>query len=194
MTWNLARGEDFLPRTSLSELKRRMKAEHDAKPRMRLLIAMHRKQGKPLDEISEACGVARRTVHATLQRFQDRGVNAAYPAQKPGRPKRLTQKQLQDLSQRLFKGPQNNGFHETFWTSRMVLALVQREYGVQYTSEHMTRLLAKLGFSYKKPRATNPRRASDEEVAAFKKKFITRFWLPKEKTVSSSSKTRAHSR
>ena len=194
MSWNLARGEDFLSHTSLSELKRLMAAETTAKPRLRLLIALHRRQNKSLDEISEACGVPRRTVHATLQRFQERGVNAAQPAPKPGRPKRLTQKQLRQLSKRLLNGPQVSGFRETFWTTRMILALVQHEYGVEFTSEHMTRLLAKLGFSYKKPRVTNPRRASDEEVAAFKKKSIVRCWLPNAKAASSSSKTRARSR
>lgn len=191
MSWNLARGEEFLPRTSPSELKQLMRAETKAKPRLRLLIAVHRKQGKSIDEISEACGVPRRTVHGTLERFQERGVNAAHAVKQTGRPKRLTARQLNGLRKRLLRSPQASGFKESFWSTRSVLALVKREYRVEYTGEHMTRLLAKLGFSYKKPRATNPRRASDEEVAAFKKKRGARCWLHDAKSASSSSKTKA---
>ena len=191
MTWDLPRGEEFLPRTSLSELKRRMEAEHEAKPRLRLLIASHRKRGKSLDEIVEACGVPRRTVHGTLERFVENGLSAAHAVKQSGRPKRLNAVQLRSLRARLLRSPQKSGFREGFWSTRMVLALVGRKYGVAYTREHMTRVLAKLGFSYKKPRPTNPRRASDEEVAAFKKKRVERYWLPDAKAASPSSRTKA---
>lgn len=193
MTWDLPRGEEFLPRTSLSELKRRMQAELEAKPHLRLLIALHRKQGKSLDEIAEACGVPRSTVHGTLERFVMKGAFASHSVKQSGRPKRLNAAQLRGLRARLLQSPTANGFREGFWNTRMVLALVQREYGVGFTREHMTRLLAKLGFSYKKPRPTNPRRASNEEVAAFKKKRVERYWLPDAKAESSSSKTKARS-
>lgn len=186
MSWDLARGEEFLPRTSLSELKRLMRAEHDAKPRLRLLIALHRKQGKPLDEIVEACGVPRRTVHGTLERFQERGVPAAHAVKQSGRPKRLTPRQLRDLRKRLLRSPAESGFRESFWTTRMILDVVARAYGTAYDVSHMRRLLHVLGFSYKKPRATNPRRAPDEEVAAFKKKRVAWCWLPDAKTASFS--------
>lgn len=194
MVWNLPRGEEFLPDASLSELKQSMQAERQAKPRLRLLIAFHRKQGNSIDEIAQACGVPRRTVHGTLQRFVDHGMSAAHDGEREGRPRRLTDAQLRNLRQRLLRLPSANGFREGFWNTRMVLALVQRQYHVTYTREHMTRVLAKLGFSYKKPRATNPRRASDEEVTAFKKKRVERCWLPGAKAASFSSKTRARSR
>src|SRR3989338_8259934 len=152
MTWNLARGEEFLPRTSPSELKRLMQVEPEAKPRLRFLIALHRKQGKSLDEITEACAVPRRTVHGTIQRFRDRGLKAAHDAEKEGRPKRLSSKQLAQLKSQLLHSPKANGFSENFWTTRMVIKLVEREYGVSYTPQWMWTLLRKLGFSSKKPR------------------------------------------
>ena len=168
MTWNLPRGEDFLPRTSLSEIKQKMQAEHQAKPRLRFLIALHRKQGKAIDEIVEACGVPRRTVHGTLERFTKNGITAAHAVKQTGRPKRLQPKHLRDLKKRLLRSPQQNGFRESFWTTRMILELVKRFYGATYDVSHLRRLLHALGFSYKKPRPTNPRRASDEDIADFK--------------------------
>lgn len=152
MTWDLARGEAFLPRVSLGELKRLMAAEPEAKPRLRFLIALHRKQGKSLDEIAEACAVPRRTAHGTIERFCDRGLNAAHDAEKEGRPNRLTSKQLIQLKRRLLRSPKASGFSENFWTTRMVIKLVEREFGVLYTPQWMWTLLRKLGFSSKKPR------------------------------------------
>ncbi len=186
MTWDLARGEEFLPLISLSELKRRMQAKTKAKPRLRFLIAVHRKQGKSLDEIVEACGVARRTVHGTLKRFAEHGIAAAHAVKQTGRPNRLKQSQLRDLRKRLLRSPQQNGFRESFWTTRMVLSLVKRAYRVAYDVSHLRRLLHALGFSYKKPRPTNPRRASDEEVAEFKKKRDVWCWLPDARAASFS--------
>lgn len=155
MTWDLSRGEAFLPRVSLNDLKRTMAAEPEAKPRLRFLIALHRKQGKSLDEIAESCAVPRRTVHETLHRFTKRGIKAAFPAQKIGRPKRLSTKQLSVLRKRLIRSPKASGFNENFWTTRMIIKLVEHEFGVSYTPQWMWTLLCKLGFSSKKPRPTH---------------------------------------
>jgi len=173
MTWGLARGEAFLPRTSLYELKRLMAAETETKPRLRLLIAMHRKQGKSLDEITDACGVPRRTVHGALERFRERGVGAAHAVKQSGRPDRLTVEQLRNLRKRLLRSPLKQGFNQAFWTTRMIVALVKREYGVAFTPQWMWALLCRLGFSCKKPRPTHYK-SSPREVAAFKKKSAAR--------------------
>jgi len=174
MTWNLPRGEEFLPHTSFSELKRRMQAEHGAKPRLRFLIALHRKQGKSLDEISEACGVPRRTVHGTLERFVEKGTSAVHAVKQSGRPKRLNVAQLRGLRARLLRPPSASNFTESFWSTRLVLALVKREYHVEYDASHLRRLLHELGFSVKTPRPKHYK-SSPREVAAFKKKRGSRF-------------------
>ena len=181
MSWNLARGEEFLPNFSLNELKQHAKAELEAKPKLRLLAAVHRKEGKSIDWISNAVGLHRRAVHDILHRFEERGLKAAQALLKPGRPKQLSEKQLQNLRKRLLQSPKANGFSEGFWNGRMVSKLVSREYKVKYSKTWLPKLLKRIGFSYKKPRATNPRRASDEEVVAFKKKRVERYWLPNEK-------------
>jgi len=48
MTWNLARGEEFLPDVSLDELKKQITAEKERQPRLRLLVALNRKQNKSI--------------------------------------------------------------------------------------------------------------------------------------------------
>ncbi|MFH1106723.1 MAG: winged helix-turn-helix domain-containing protein [Candidatus Micrarchaeota archaeon] len=168
MSWNLARGEDFLPNTSLSELKRLMRAETKAKPRLRLLIAVHRKQGKPLDEIAEACDTPRRTIHGTIQRFQERGVAASNAAEKKGRPPHLSKRQRLRLLKVLEKG--NPRAPSRLWTSKEVLALIKKKFGVSYTPQHVWRLLDACGFSLLVPRPRHYKSPGEEVHDAFKKK------------------------
>lgn len=169
MSWNLARGEEFLPDFSLVELKKMAAAEKQKQPHLRLLVVLNRKEGKSIDKIADAVGLHRRAVHDILHRFEERGASAAQGKPKPGRNKKLTAKQLQDLHDRLLQIPRQNGFDAGFWNSRLVKKLVERQYKVHYCKSNLPKLLSKLGFSYKKPRPTNPRRASPEEVEAFKK-------------------------
>lgn len=179
MVWSLARGEDFLPNFSLSGLKQKMRAEKNAKSRLRLLMAVHRKDGKSLDKISDYCAVKRRTVHEALHRFQERGITASNDAEKTGRPKRLTKSQLRDLRKRLLRSPRSNGFNENFWTTRMVLTLVQKKYRASYTMQWMWTLLREIGFSCKKPRPTHYK-SSPLIREAFKKKREDKFFAQNE--------------
>ncbi len=168
MPWDLARGEEFLPRTSLSELKRLMRTEHEAKPRLRLLIALHRKQGKPLDEIAEACGVPRRTVHGTIERFQERGVAAAHAAKKDGRPPRLSPGQRRALVRELERGPAHNP--AGLWTTKQVRELIRKKFGVAYAPQHVWRILKACGFALLRPRPRHYKAANRIEMERFKKK------------------------
>lgn len=181
MTWDLARGEEFLSDFSLGELKEWASAEKRKQPHLRLLVALNRKEGRSIDQIATAVGLHRRAVHDILHRFEERGLDAATGLPKPGRTKRLTTKQLKDLRRRLLQQPSKSGFDEGFWSGRMIQQLVRKQYGAHYCIGWLPKILAQLGFSYKKPRPTNPQRASPEEIVAFKKKRVERYWLPKTK-------------
>lgn len=183
MRYDLARGEDFLPDFSLAELKQMAAAEKERQPRLRLLVVLNRKEGKSIDKIADAVGLHRRAVHDILHRFEDRGITAAQALPKPGRTKQLTRAQLKDLRKELLQNPSKSGFDEGFWNGRMIQQLIRKKYGVQYCAGWLPKLLKRIGFSYKKPRPTNPRRASDEEIARFKKKHAERYWLPDENDV-----------
>jgi transposase len=170
MSWSLPSGKEFLPAVSVAVLKKRLDAERGAKPRTRLNAALQRKRGWSMDEIASSLNMNRRTVHDLLWRFTERGLDAAYDVKREGRPNHLTVKQQIDLRKRLVAGPQANGFREGSWSTRMVLHLVEEKYGKKYTREHMTRVLHKLGFSPQKPRPSNAKKATEEEIKRFKKK------------------------
>jgi transposase len=168
MAWNLARGEAFLPNVSVQELKQRMSAEPNAKSKLRWLIAIHRKQGKSMDAVAEACAAPKPTVQSVLHRFQEKGERAAHAVKQEGRPPELTERQRVRLVKLLEKG--NPRTPSRLWTSKEVLALIKREFGVSYTPQHVWRLLVASGFSLIQPRPRHYKSPSKEVQDAFKKK------------------------
>ena len=102
---NLPKGEEFLPKTPLKELENLYAHEKKAKPKIRLLCAIHRKNGASIDEIAAITNQNRRTVHAILHRFQERGVNGKDAIKQTGRPAFLTLEQRRNLVRQLERGP-----------------------------------------------------------------------------------------
>lgn len=167
--WSLPKGEDFLPKISLGNLKRKYAKEERAKPKLRLLCAIHRKEGEGIDGIASATNMKRRTVHAILHRFVERGVEAKDSIKQKGKEPKLSIQQRQKLITRLEQGPPYNPVG--LWTTKEVRNLIKKEFGVQYTSVHVWGLLQAAGFSIQKPRPRNYQAPSGQKVARFKKKL-----------------------
>lgn len=157
VSWLLSSGDDFLPDVSLSALRKCYSAETDAKAKLRLLIGMHRKQGKSIDDIAASLHKPRRTVHGWLWRLEDSGLSGAVDKPRSGRPKRLTAKQLVALRRDLLKEPAKCKYPEAFWNTRLVQEYVRKKFGVLFVDRHMRRLLHKMGFSQQKPRPSDYR-------------------------------------
>lgn len=150
MSWNLTKGEEFLPKITLQALREMHAAETSAKEKLRLLIAIKRKEGASFDFIAEQLEMKRITVNKILHRFQARGISAKADEKRSGRPGKLTQRQLKNLRKMLISGPRKGT--NALWTTRRILDLVKREYGLVYTTRHVRRLMHQLGFSIQKPR------------------------------------------
>jgi len=167
--WNLPTGKDFLPKVTLHELQRLYEAETKGKPRSRLLCAIHRKEGESLDEISDSTKLKRRTVHAILQRFVERGISAKDHRNPKGRPPKLNEKERSELIEQLEKGPPRN--RKGLWTTRQVRDLIWQKFKVKYSKSHVWELLGAAGFSIQKPRPRNYKAPSNAEKKRFKKKL-----------------------
>lgn len=166
--WSLAKGDEFLPELSMRKLKGLYGLEKKAKPKLRLLCAIHRKEGESLDNIVSIMRLPRRTVHGWLQRFEERGVGAKDSVKQSGRPPVLSEKQMKQLVANLESGPPNNA--SGLWSTKEVRKLIRRKYGVCFVPQHVYRILTNLGFSLQRPRKRHYKKASPEEIKAFKKK------------------------
>ena len=166
MGWQLAKGDDFLPDFTADELREMQRQEKQAKPKLRLLVALKRKEGQTFDSIAGQLEMKRITVNKLLHRFQDKGISAKEDEKRSGRPRSLTRPQLKSLRKHLSKGPRQG--QNPMWTTKMVMAQVEKNYGEKYTARHMRRLLRQLGFSVQKPRPRHYQ-ADPAEQAHFKK-------------------------
>ena len=165
--WNLKKGNDFLPEMSLKDLQKAYAKEENAKPKLRFLVAIHRKKGESLDDIAYTVEKPRRTIHGWLHRFETRGFVGAFDKKQPGKIPALTPKQLMKLRQELIRGPPYN--KENLWSVREVREHLQKRYQVNYSRIHVFRILRKLGFSVQKPRQKHYK-SSAVVQAQFKKK------------------------
>ncbi|PKK85399.1 MAG: hypothetical protein CVT48_05535 [Thermoplasmata archaeon HGW-Thermoplasmata-1] len=169
MVWNLPKGNDFLPDVSIRELRRLYGEEQKTKPKLRLLCAIHRKEGRSIDDIAGFTNMGRRTVHETLKRFVERGVEAKDSIKQAGRPPKLTEKQRRKLVQRLEQGPPYNP--SGLWTTKEVREIIRKDFGVKYAHAYVWELLIAMGFSLQRPRQKHYKSPPAEEIASFKKRL-----------------------
>jgi len=163
------KGKAFLPETSLRQIRLLYNVEKTAKAKLRLLTAIHRKNGKSIDEIAYLLSKSRRTIHGWLTRFQERGIDGKDSIKQSGRPATMTLKQRKNLVEDLERGPPHNP--SGLWTTKDIKKLLKRKYHVEFVSQHIWRLLISLGFSMQRPRKRHYQRPSDEEITQFKKKL-----------------------
>ena len=166
--WKLPKGKEFLPGVSQQRLQKLYETELNAKSKIRLLCAIHRKNGKSIDGIAYLLSRNRRTVHSWLVKFSERGIGAKDSKKAPGKIPMLTLKQREKLIKILERGPPHNP--SGLWSSKEVRALITKKFKRTYVKQHVWRLLVSLGFTMQRPRKRHFQRASDEEIAQFKKK------------------------
>lgn len=167
--WNLLKGNAFLSDLTIKQLQQIYKTETRAKPKMRLLAAIHRKKGKSIDEIAYHVNSSRNTVHGWIRNFSLRGVQAKDSIKQTGRPVSLTLAKRKKLIKDLERGPPHNA--SGLWTTKEVMHLLEKKYKQKYVKQHVWRLLVSLGFSLQRPRKQHYLRPSEEELVQFKKKL-----------------------
>lgn len=70
----------------------------------------------------------------------------------PGRPGRLDKAQLGTLSALVEAGPEAAGLDTGVWTAPILVDLIRKRFGVQYSASQVRRILHKLGFSLQYPK------------------------------------------
>lgn len=167
--WKLAKGKEFLQGISLKRLQFMYDKEKNVKSKLRLLSAVHRKQGKSIDEIAYLISKPRRTIHGWLTQLQNRGIGGKDSIKQSGRPATLTLTQRKNLIKDLEHGPPHNA--TGLWSTKELKDLLKQKYHVEFVNQHVWRMLVSLGFSMQRPRKQHYQKPSEEEIIIFKKKL-----------------------
>jgi len=130
------------------------------RPVQRILAAISYKDGVTQETLAERHGVSQKTIYSWLQRFTPESLDETTIAQaatdddRPGRPRRLTDKGQNKLERHLHEPPTEAGIDAPAWTPALLQEFLQATFDVEYSRPSCRRLLKEAGLTYQKPRRT----------------------------------------
>ncbi len=114
----------------------------DPKAVKRLMVAIAYEDGVSVDTLGDRYGFPRSTIYSWLSQFESGDVaDAIRDSPRPGRPRRLTDAELDELDDALAAAPAAVGLDGDEWTPSLARRYVRREFDVEYSLGHVRRLL-----------------------------------------------------
>ncbi len=145
---------------------------HELESKRRTACRM-RDQNYTSAEVAEALDVSVRSVDRWHKAWREYGEKAVAAKPNPGRPSRLTARQLKQLTTLLRKGPLKAGFPTDLWTCPRIAQVIERRFAVTYDPSHVWRLLHRLGWSCQTPQH-QPRQQNQDAVERWVTKEMPR--------------------
>jgi transposase len=130
------------------EIRRSKNARYDHRLHAVLLVA----QGMSCPEVAQLLGDGTRTIQMWVHRLKDEGLAGLQDKPRSGRPPKLTEEQLIEISRVLRSTPEVCGMSGNLWDGKTLSAFILKEYDVQLGVRQCQRLFRQLGFRYRKPR------------------------------------------
>jgi transposase len=128
------------------------KLDHKTLEALRLRAVDQVRQGARAEDVAVALGLHRKTVYAWLKKYREGGRDALLARPVPGRPPRLGEQQVRQLSALLTRtDPRQFDFDLALWTAEIVREVIQREFGVALSSVSVSRQLGKMGMAPQRP-------------------------------------------
>ena len=130
------------------EIRRSEESRYDHRLHGVLLVA----QGMTCPEVGRLLGDAPRSVEYWVRRFEERGLVGLSEGQRSGRPRRLSEAQLQEVDQALRQTPRDLGLSGTLWDGKTLSAWIEQRFQVRLRVRQCQRLFRQRGFRLRKPR------------------------------------------
>jgi len=128
----------------------------EQKEKRRLAAAEELLEGeKTQAKIAEDHGVTQGAVSkwkSTLEEDGIEGLKSTTDEGNQGPDSELDEDDREQLVELLEEGAQAQGWETDLWTSKRVSTLIEREFGIEFTPRHCSRILQELGYRPAKPR------------------------------------------
>jgi transposase len=121
-------------------------------------------------DIAEALGVSEAAVSKWCKLLSQEGKTPFKSLRSAGAPSKLNDDQKQLIPEFLSHGAEAYGFRGQVWTCARVAKVIEREFGVSYHPDHVSRIIKKLGWTPQKPITRASQR--DEQQIMNWRKFI----------------------
>jgi transposase len=146
------------------EIRRSEESRYDHRLHGVLLVA----QGMSCPEVSRLLGDSPRTVEYWVRRFEERGLAGLVDGERSGRPRRLTDEQMDEIKLVLRQPPEMVGISGGLWDGKGLSAFIKKRYGVIIGVRQCQYMFKSFGFRRRKPRPLIAR-ANHELQEAYKK-------------------------
>ena len=130
------------------EIRRSEDSRYDHRLHGVLLVA----QGMTCPEVSRLLGDAPRSVEYWVRRFEARGLAGLSEGQRSGRPRRLSETQLQEVDKALRQTPRDLGLTGPLWDGKTLSTWLQQRFQISLAVRQCQRLFRQRGFRLRKPR------------------------------------------
>ena len=130
------------------EIRRSYQARYDHRLHAVLMVA----QGMSCAAAGNLLGDSPRTVAYWVNRFEAEGLSGLADADRPGRPRRLNNEQLEQIQQALRSNPSDFGLTGNLWDGKMLSRFIHQRFGVELGVRQCQRMFRRFGFRLRKPR------------------------------------------
>jgi transposase len=130
------------------EIRRSYEARYDHRLHAMLLVA----QGLSCRNVSELLGDSPRSVAYWVNRFESEGLAGLVDADRPGRPRRLDEQQIDQIQEALRLSPAEYGFTANIWDGKLLSHYISSQIGISIGVRQCQRLFRQLKFRLQKPR------------------------------------------
>lgn len=128
-------------------------------------------RGKKPQEVAEILGVTRRSVDRWLQEVRHPKKKKA--TRPPGRPRKLSERQVKRLEKALDRGAYAFGYAENYWTLDRIAQVIWQLFGIRYHPSSVWHVMHRLGWSSQRPQRV-PFERDDEAVEQWKDEELPR--------------------
>jgi len=148
------------------EIRRSEEARYDHRLHAILLVA----KGMSCPEAADYLGDSERTVRYWINQYMEKGLQGLIEEERPGRPSRLTRKQIEQINQALRRKPEDAGLRGGIWDGKLLSVFIQKEFQISLGIRQCQRLFRQLRFRLRKPRPMIAH-ADPEVQEDFKKQY-----------------------
>ncbi|MBW9221069.1 transposase [Methanothermococcus sp. SCGC AD-155-M21] len=128
---------ELIKHLSEEELDRKIREQKDARVLKRLCFVRHLYSGMSVKKAADLIGVTKATGYSWLKRWNSKGYRGLIPEFGGGRPPKLTEEDKEKLKNILKE--------KDSWTTKEVQKLIEKKFGVEYSSYHVRRILKSFG-------------------------------------------------
>ncbi len=139
---------------STDELEAALGRVDGKKEAMRLVAALIYKRGPSVPMIADWLAVREATIYRWFDRIEAEPLDRAVRDRpRPGRPPALSGADRERLEAAVADPPTSVGYERQTWTLELVRRFIRDEFGVDYTTRHVRRLLDEADLSDRVPRS-----------------------------------------